>query len=268
MHAASSAGAVAVVQRLIEARATVSGGHGQLRQLTPLHDAATLEVALQLMAARANPWANDPREPDPAWYHEQRHRHDIAHLIRQRRNEMVNGGYGGYESAAMQLAQLPVLPLSSQELQSVKSSFSAKGAAVLHLCEGDPESAECSICMVEMLAEDDILCLPCGASPDRKSSCRPHAFHLKCLEKWLLTKAGACPICRHSLRGKRKTRSAPARHREILQPLALQPLAQPLQPQAPRVSAERVAVAKPRTRSARHRSGLPLPEIETRALLR
>lgn len=222
------------------------------------------------MAAHANPWANDPREPDPAWYHEQRNRHAIAQFIRQRRSDAA------VEESASSASQaaLPVLPLSSQELQSVRSSFLAKGSAVLELCELDPESAECSICMVEMVAEDDVLCLPCGASPssELKSGCRPHAFHLKCLEKWLLTKAGACPICRHSLRGKRKTRSAPARTREIeipslqsvqLQPL--QPLAQPLQPLQP---LSRVPVAKPRTRSARHRSGLPLPEIETRALLR
>lgn len=46
LHAASSAGAVAVVQRLLEARSAVAGGHGQLRALTPLHDAGTEEVAL------------------------------------------------------------------------------------------------------------------------------------------------------------------------------------------------------------------------------
>lgn len=48
LHAASSAGAVAVLRRLIEARAAVAGGHGQLRALTPLHDAGTEEVALLL----------------------------------------------------------------------------------------------------------------------------------------------------------------------------------------------------------------------------
>ena len=48
LHAASSAGAVAVVQRLLEARSAVAGGHGQLRALTPLHDAGTEEVALLL----------------------------------------------------------------------------------------------------------------------------------------------------------------------------------------------------------------------------
>lgn len=264
-----------MLRRLIEARAAVAGGHGQLRALTPLHDAGTEEVALVLLAAHANPWANDPREPDPAWYHEQRNRHAIATLIRQRRADTVVNASG----APPIQAALPVLPLSSQELQSVRRAFLAKGSSVLELCEGDPESTECSICMVEMSAEDDVLCLPCGASPlsERKSGCRPHAFHLKCLEKWLLTKAGACPICRCSLRGKRKTRSAPARSREIdfpsLQPIQLQPL-QPLQPlqlvppTQLQLQASRVPVAKPRTRSARHRSGIPLPEIEARGLLR
>lgn len=37
---------MAVVQRLLEARSAVAGGHGQLRALTPLHDAGTEEVAL------------------------------------------------------------------------------------------------------------------------------------------------------------------------------------------------------------------------------
>ena len=85
------------------------------------------------MAARANPWANDPREPDPAWYHEQRHRHGIAQLIRQRRSEAAVEE--SLPSSASQAAL--VLPLSSQELQSVRSSFLAKGSAILELCELD-----------------------------------------------------------------------------------------------------------------------------------
>ena len=267
LHAASSAGAVDVVRRLIESRAAVAGRHGQLRALTPLHDAATEEVARVLLAAHANPWANDPREPDPAWYHEQRARHGVASLIRQRRSETEASPSAVEASPTM--AALPALPLSSSELQGIRRSFAVKGSVVLRTLGEDLESAECSICMIEIAADDDLLCLPCGGSTSEKSSnCRPHAFHQICLERWLLTKAGACPICRHNLRGKRKTRSAPARHREIQDLPALQ--LQPLQPTviAPRLN--RVPLAKSRTRSAysRHASGIPLPEIDGRALLR
>lgn len=274
LHAASSAGAVDVVRHLLEARAAVAGRHGQLRALTPLHDAATEEVALVLLAARGNPWANDPREPDPAWYHEQRNRHAVATLIRQRRSD-ASPVAGDSSPSMAALPRLPSLPLSSAELQAIRRSFSVKGSTILQLLRRSPdedaESAECSICMIEITADDDILSLPCGGSHGKSSTCRPHAFHQLCLERWLLTKAGACPICRHSLRGKRKTQSAPARHREIQELPTLQPLQlQPLQPSVIAPQLSRVPVAKPRTRSAysRHPSGLPLPEIDGRSLLR
>ncbi|CAJ1352091.1 unnamed protein product [Effrenium voratum] len=250
LHAASCAGSVEVVRRLIEARAEVARRHGQLRALTPLHDAACVEVAELLLGARANPWANDPREPDPAWYHEQMSRGAVAALIRRRRAASSAEAEGEGEASPERRA-LPALPLSAAELQAVRASFLMQGHEVLPRLG---EDAECSICMVDISAEDELICLPCG------SSCRPHAFHAACLSRWLLTKAGACPMCR-SLVHKRKTRSAPARSR------ALPPLPSPSPPLPARSGASpapapgRPPLPKSRTRSARRVREASMPAL-------
>lgn len=73
----------------------------------------------------------------------------------------------------------------------------------------------------EMAPEDDVLCLPCWqtASPSEESptagaegspSRRSHSFHAKCLDRWLLTKAGACPICRCNVRQLARASVAPS----------------------------------------------------------
>lgn len=188
-----------------KARASVGGHHGQLRALTPLHDAGNLDVALALLEAMANPWPNDPREPDPAWYHEQRRRNAVAQLIRRRRNALVATNREASE------AQKVCLPLSSSEWQVVKRSFETMGSKVLELFINE---AECVICMVDIKPEDKLLNLPCV-----KPGVRPHAFHSSCLERWLLTKAGCCPICRYSLR---RSQSAPSRRPQSL--VSLRPL--------------------------------------------
>eukprot|EP00439_Symbiodinium_sp_Y106_P074949 s2541_g14.t1 len=217
LHAASAAGAVDVARRLLEARADVSGRHGQLRALTPLHDAGNAELAGLLLEARAAPWAADPREPDPAWYHEQRGRASVAALIRQQRASLEAPTSSSPVTTAAR--QLPALPLSSAELQALRAAFSAKGASLVAR-EGAVD-VECSICMLEMAPEDDVLCLPCWqtASPSEESptagaegspSRRSHSFHAKCLDRWLLTKAGACPICRCNVRQLARASVAPS----------------------------------------------------------
>ena len=55
----------------------------------------------------------------------------------------------------------------------------------------EPNGAECSICMEEYAAGDELLMLGCG---DGK-----HRFHAACLRKWLTTCSASCPLCRAPL---------------------------------------------------------------------
>lgn len=230
LHAASSAGAVEVVRLLLHERADVMGRHGHFRGLTPLHDAANVEVAAALLDAGASPIPLDPREPDPIWYHEQRNRVRTAALIRERRGEVERQQREArvrlhpptvQETFASQSPRRPLCspPLSSSELALVRSECLVDGDVVLSMLlhsqtETEPgvvhrEDVECSICMNDLRSSDNVLLLPCGnnriMTADRGMSDefhgRPHAFHSDCLERWLLTKSGACPICRTSLRG-------------------------------------------------------------------
>eukprot|EP00931_Biecheleriopsis_adriatica_P102735 TRINITY_DN77673_c0_g1_i1.p1 TRINITY_DN77673_c0_g1~~TRINITY_DN77673_c0_g1_i1.p1 ORF type:complete len:417 (-),score=76.49 TRINITY_DN77673_c0_g1_i1:32-1282(-) len=230
LHAASAAGAIDVVQLLLQQRADVMGRHGHFRALTPLHDAASVEVAAVLLAAKASPIPLDPREPDAGWYHEQRSRGSIAALIRQRRAEAERE----HRAARARLQpppslltaqiqgttprrQLPAPPMSSAELISVRSAWLVDGASVMSMLPRSPsahaleegihrEDRECSICMIDLMPEDDVLLLPCGNFAGSSNAAgkvptgKPHAFHSECLERWLMTKSAACPICRTNLR--------------------------------------------------------------------
>ncbi|XP_051152185.1 probable E3 ubiquitin-protein ligase XERICO [Andrographis paniculata] len=44
---------------------------------------------------------------------------------------------------------------------------------------------ECSICLMEFEAREEINCLPCR-----------HVFHSACIDKWLLYWHATCPLCR------------------------------------------------------------------------
>jgi len=61
---------------------------GWLRATTPLHEAATPEIAHLLLGfgARSMP-SNNPREPAPIWYHEKMGRPEVAQFIRSWRSQ-------------------------------------------------------------------------------------------------------------------------------------------------------------------------------------
>ncbi|KAG0599031.1 hypothetical protein M758_12G121800 [Ceratodon purpureus] len=53
---------------------------------------------------------------------------------------------------------------------------------------GLKDSADCAVCLTEFQNEDKLRLLP---------KCK-HAFHMECIDKWLLTNS-TCPLCRRSL---------------------------------------------------------------------
>ncbi|XP_047051908.1 E3 ubiquitin-protein ligase Os03g0188200-like [Lolium rigidum] len=48
---------------------------------------------------------------------------------------------------------------------------------------------ECTVCLAEFAAGDEVRVLP---------ACR-HGFHSECVDRWLLTRAPTCPVCRAPL---------------------------------------------------------------------
>lgn len=208
----------------MEARADVNGRHGILRGLTPLHEAASVEVAQALLDAGASPLSLDPREPNLPWYHEQRGRPAIASLIRSRRQQLVREHNAAHQrlhpgtsagvSQTSQQTRPRVLPppLSAAEFARAQAAWCVDGQTLLSAtghsdwdADGEPGAnvdCECTVCMVDMCPGEKVLVLPCASADGeyRAGGGRPHAFHSSCMERWLLTKAGACPICRADLR--------------------------------------------------------------------
>ncbi|XP_037438249.1 E3 ubiquitin-protein ligase Os03g0188200-like [Triticum dicoccoides] len=52
--------------------------------------------------------------------------------------------------------------------------------------EVDAEAGDCAVCLAEYAAGDEVRVLP---------ACR-HGFHRECVDRWLLTRAPTCPVCR------------------------------------------------------------------------
>ncbi|CAM0952682.1 unnamed protein product [Alopecurus aequalis] len=52
--------------------------------------------------------------------------------------------------------------------------------------EEDAEADDCAVCLSEYAAGDEVRVLP---------ACR-HGFHRECVDRWLLTRAPTCPVCR------------------------------------------------------------------------
>uniref|UniRef100_A0ACD5XZC0 Uncharacterized protein n=1 Tax=Avena sativa TaxID=4498 RepID=A0ACD5XZC0_AVESA len=50
----------------------------------------------------------------------------------------------------------------------------------------DAEADQCAVCLAEYAAGDEVRVLP---------ACR-HGFHRDCVDRWLLTRAPTCPVCR------------------------------------------------------------------------
>lgn len=217
LHAASSSGHVEVVKLLLEWQADVTGGHGHLKALTPLHEAATQEVAALLLRAGASPFSLDTREPDLVWYHKQRRRHAVAALVDARRSQLKAElraarpprGVSPRQQASPAGQERPrgiaaIQPFARVEVAAARSAwrFAVTGA--------DGRIFDCTICMSQVQPGEEALLLPCAAS-SRSDGGRanvvgaalpesPHIFHFSCLEPWFLRKAGACPTCRCDLR--------------------------------------------------------------------
>ncbi|XP_048575142.1 probable E3 ubiquitin-protein ligase ATL44 [Triticum urartu] len=50
----------------------------------------------------------------------------------------------------------------------------------------DADAGDCAVCLAEYAAGDEVRVLP---------ACR-HGFHRECVDRWLLTRAPTCPVCR------------------------------------------------------------------------
>lgn len=86
-------------------------------------------------------------------------------------NDGGRSGDGGLDSAAAAAAE-PLL-----------SEAEAAAAAPVPL-----ELSLCSICLDEYESGDRLRCLPCG-----------HAFHSRCIAKWLVERSATCPLCKIDL---------------------------------------------------------------------
>jgi hypothetical protein len=52
--------------------------------------------------------------------------------------------------------------------------------------EEEEEAGECAVCLAEYACGEEVRVLP---------ACR-HGFHRECVDRWLLTRAPTCPVCR------------------------------------------------------------------------
>ncbi|KAM3259316.1 hypothetical protein ACQJBY_050858 [Aegilops geniculata] len=52
--------------------------------------------------------------------------------------------------------------------------------------DAEAEAGDCAVCLAEYAAGDEVRVLP---------ACR-HGFHRECVDRWLLTRAPTCPVCR------------------------------------------------------------------------
>lgn len=185
LHVAAARGELSCVQVLLAGGADPRRRQSGLRFVTPLHEAATAAVAEELLRAGASPAANDPREPDPAWYHRQRGRHDVADCIVAARQAAAVSlpppapGAAGQAGAGSRKAY-PCLSnaecaavrkawgISGFELRAAWRAADTGGGAppdVGELAVAPPvesEELECAICMCELQDGDQCVLLPCG----------------------------------------------------------------------------------------------------------
>eukprot|EP00929_Paragymnodinium_shiwhaense_P040069 TRINITY_DN20947_c0_g1_i5.p1 TRINITY_DN20947_c0_g1~~TRINITY_DN20947_c0_g1_i5.p1 ORF type:complete len:469 (+),score=85.02 TRINITY_DN20947_c0_g1_i5:70-1476(+) len=150
LHLAASQGSVDMVRLLLDARADPTRRQSGLRMLTPLHEAATVEVAEALLASGASPSSTDPREPDPAWYLALRGRPTVAEVVTnaaaaeraQRRQQLgALGVYGsptaarGGDYSAGLARRAPVIPsMSAAEVAAARLAWSTSGRCLLAAC--------------------------------------------------------------------------------------------------------------------------------------
>lgn len=96
------------------------------------------------------------------------------------------------ESRLLRLSSSDPEPAASLESQSHTEHSSAKQEILNQFPTKDREiqadSYECSICLDAIQADAQIRGLSCG-----------HAFHVICVDKWLLERSACCPVCESAL---------------------------------------------------------------------
>ncbi|KAL1498609.1 hypothetical protein AB1Y20_013946 [Prymnesium parvum] len=111
----------------------------------------------------------------------------------------VRGGSGVSEAAEATAARpaaarrKTILPASAAEMNEAKTRWAVRlDLEELHQrTDGD---SECAICLGDMEAKEELVCLPCS-----NEKAKSHIFHSDCLARWLLTSA-VCPTCRRGVR--------------------------------------------------------------------
>ncbi|RLM84707.1 RING-H2 finger protein ATL44-like [Panicum miliaceum] len=64
----------------------------------------------------------------------------------------------------------------------------------------EPEREECAVCLAEYAGGEEVRVLP---------ACR-HGFHRECVDRWLLTRAPTCPVCRATVAARAEGNDAKA----------------------------------------------------------
>lgn len=294
LHAAAAHGSPDVVRILLTSRANPNSRHSGLRCLTALHEASTVAVAEVLLAAGASANATDPREPDPAWYHRQRGRRDVANCVTAfARAALQVTGSDGVISAGVSSRLTPtgrslssprkIWPsLSAGQVALARRAWSRSGAALLSdpdFCAvepissflssspssqtsgGDFGSLECAICLSQFRHDDECLLLPCSNSTSSLSSTWPTAQ----------VAAGERVCCSHVFhtacleRWWSKSCQCPTCRRDVRQWLSSLPPAVPASPQvsplapsmpAPMLSTPMVSPFRSKVSAARQRRAL------------
>jgi hypothetical protein len=82
------------------------------------------------------------------------------------------------EETKRALEEIPVVVVVAQD-----PAGSGGGAGAE---DGSEEPGECAVCLAEYAGGEEVRVLP---------ACR-HGFHRACVDRWLLTRAPTCPVCR------------------------------------------------------------------------
>lgn len=102
--------------------------------------------------------------------------------------------YGGREAISLSLIRRSLELHRNEYLEPINAE------AVLSECRNEVykaegisnTTAECAICLEGLVANDDLLRLPCN-----------HRFHSECVIPWIKSKHKCCPSCRDDIRAAR-----------------------------------------------------------------
>lgn len=86
------------------------------------------------------------------------------------------------EETKRALEEIPVVVVA-QVTRDPAGSGGGTGAGAK---DGSEEPGECTVCLAEYAGGEEVRVLP---------ACR-HGFHRACVDRWLLTRAPTCPVCR------------------------------------------------------------------------